>query len=105
VTHSRRLTRFLPFCPALATLLITSAAPASAHVELQQTTGEITVFAAASLTDAFNEMATDFQYENPGARPTFNFGGSNTLRAQLDHDASADVFASAQMDIPSRTAT
>jgi molybdate transport system substrate-binding protein len=74
----------------LATLLVASGAPASA-----QSNGEITVFAAASLTDAFNEMATEYQYENPGTKLTFNFGGSNTLATQLNQGASADVFASA----------
>jgi molybdate transport system substrate-binding protein len=68
----------------------------------QAVTGEVTVFAAASLTDAFNEIGQAFQNDYPGASVTFNFGGSNTLRAQLDQGASADVFASAdqaQMDM------
>jgi molybdate transport system substrate-binding protein len=74
----------------VATVLVAGAAPASA-----QSSGEITVFAAASLTDAFNEMAAEYQYENPGSKVTFNFGGSNTLATQLNQGASADVFASA----------
>jgi molybdate transport system substrate-binding protein len=92
-----KLARFLSLGVLLAGLLVSSAAPVSA-----QSNSEVTVFAAASLTDAFNEIASEFQYENPGTKVTFNFGGSNTLRAQLDQGASADVFASAdstQMDM------
>jgi len=97
-----RLSRFVSIGIALATLLISATAPASAHVVLQQSNGEITVFAAASLTDAFKEIASEFQYENPGTNVTFNFAGSNTLATQLNQGASADVFASAdpiQMDM------
>ncbi len=62
---------------------------------------EIVVFAAASLTDAFGEVAEAFQRDHPGTRVTYSFGGSNQLRAQLEQGARADVFASAdelQMD-------
>ena len=73
-----------------------ASAPAPAAVS-----GEIVVFAAASLTDAFQDLATGFQQANPGARLTFNFGASSQLAAQLGQGARADVFASAdqaQMD-------
>jgi molybdate transport system substrate-binding protein len=55
----------------------------------------LTVFAAASLTDAFEEIATDFEAENPGVDVLFNFAGSSDLAAQLAEGAPADVFASA----------
>ncbi len=58
-------------------------------------TGSITVFAAASLTDAFKEVADAFKAANPGVDVAFNFAGSSSLRAQLDQGAPADVFASA----------
>jgi len=64
--------------------------------------GKITVFAAASLTDAFTEIAARFEEAHPGTEVEFNFGGSPTLRTQLDQGARADVFASAdaaQMDL------
>jgi molybdate transport system substrate-binding protein len=65
-------------------------------------TGNITVFAAASLTDAFNELAAAFKKANPDAgEVTFNFAGSSALRTQLEQGARADIFASAdtaQMD-------
>ncbi len=56
---------------------------------------QLTVFAAASLTESFGEMATAFEASHPGVDVTLNFAGSNTLRAQIDQGAQADVFASA----------
>jgi molybdate transport system substrate-binding protein len=55
----------------------------------------LTVFAAASLTDAFKEIGKNFEAANPGVTVTFNFAGSSTLSTQLIQGASADVFASA----------
>jgi molybdate transport system substrate-binding protein len=55
----------------------------------------LTVFAAASLTESFTEIGEQFQAENPGVKVTFNFAGSQQLRAQLAQGARADVFASA----------
>jgi molybdate transport system substrate-binding protein len=63
------------------------AATAAARVE----TTRATVFAAASLTDAFPKIA-------PHAR--FSFAGSNTLAAQIRQGAPADVFASANTSLP-----
>jgi molybdate transport system substrate-binding protein len=57
--------------------------------------GDITVFAAASLTDAFTELGTTFESDNPGASVEFNFGASSALREQVLAGAPADVFASA----------
>ena len=57
--------------------------------------GDITVFAAASLTDAFTELGTAFEAENPEASVEFNFGASSALREQILAGAPADVFASA----------
>lgn len=55
----------------------------------------LTVFAAASLTDAFSEVADGFESAHPGLDVTFNFAGSHILRAQIEAGARADVFASA----------
>ena len=59
------------------------------------------VFAASSLTEAFNEIARAFEAENPGVALKLDYGGSQRLRSQLEFGAKADVFASAdtvQMD-------
>lgn len=58
-------------------------------------TGEILVYAAASLTDAFTEIGAAFEAANPGTTVVFNFGGSSQLAAQLVEGAPGDVFASA----------
>ena len=53
------------------------------------------VFAAASLVDAFQEIAHDFEVAHPGTRVQLNLAGSQQLAAQIEQGASADVFASA----------
>ncbi|HEV2778215.1 MAG TPA: molybdate ABC transporter substrate-binding protein [Actinophytocola sp.] len=58
-------------------------------------TGDITVFAASSLTETFTRLGKDFEAANPGAKVTFNFGGSSALAQQINSGAPADVFASA----------
>ncbi|MCB9449842.1 MAG: molybdate ABC transporter substrate-binding protein [Anaerolineaceae bacterium] len=60
-----------------------------------QAEGELVVFAAASLTDAYEAIATAFEEVHPGVNILFNFGGSSTLATQLIQGAPADVFASA----------
>ena len=57
--------------------------------------GELTVFAAASLTDVFEEIATSFEEEHPEVEITFNFAGSSELAQQIGSGAPADVFAAA----------
>ncbi|HZA22920.1 MAG TPA: molybdate ABC transporter substrate-binding protein, partial [Dehalococcoidia bacterium] len=56
------------------------------------------MFAAASLTEAFREIAAAFERDNPGVSVTFNFAGSQRLRTQLEQGAQADVFASADWE-------
>jgi molybdate transport system substrate-binding protein len=56
---------------------------------------ELTVFAAASLTGAFQEIGGMFEQAHPGTRVRFNFAGSQQLATQLEQGAIADVFASA----------
>lgn len=55
----------------------------------------VTIFAAASLTDAFNDIAQAFEADHPGVTIEFNFAGSQQLRAQLEQGAVADVFVTA----------
>lgn len=57
--------------------------------------GRITVFAAASLTEAFTSLGREFEQANPSATITFNFGPSSSLATQITEGAPADVFASA----------
>jgi len=56
---------------------------------------DITVFAASSLTEAFNDAATAVEERDNSVDVSFNFAGSPALRAQLEQGARADVYASA----------
>ena len=58
-------------------------------------TGDLTVFAAASLTGSFTQIGKDFEAAHPGVKVTFNFAGSSALAQQINQGAPADVFASA----------
>jgi molybdate transport system substrate-binding protein len=57
--------------------------------------GTINVFAAASLTEAFNKLGRQFEAAHPGVKVVFNFNASSTLATQINQGAPADVFASA----------
>jgi len=57
--------------------------------------GSITVLAASSLTDAFNELGRQFQAAHPGIAISFSFGASSTLAQQVNAGAPADVLATA----------
>jgi molybdate transport system substrate-binding protein len=59
--------------------------------------GEITVFAAASLADAFTAVGEAFTEAHPEATATFSFDASSRLVQQITEGAPADVFASADM--------
>lgn len=61
----------------------------------------INVFAAASLTDVFTEIAAHYKVEHPEVDIRFTFAGSSDLASQINEGAPADIFASAnekQMD-------
>jgi molybdate transport system substrate-binding protein len=62
---------------------------------LPTASGEIVVFAAASLTESFTQLGKEFEEANPEATVTFNFAGSSALATQINQGAPADVFASA----------
>ncbi len=57
----------------------------------------LTVFAAASLTDAFSEIGRRFEAARPNVTVVYNFAGSNQLATQIGQGAPADVFASANL--------
>ena len=59
---------------------------------------DLMVSAAASLTNAFQELAPLFEAAHPGNKVRFNFGASNALLAQIDRGAPVDVFASADQE-------
>jgi len=65
---------------------------------------QLTVSAAASLTDAFKEIGTRFEAARPGATLRFNFAASGVLLQQIAQGAPVDVFVSADQDTMNRAA-
>jgi molybdate transport system substrate-binding protein len=59
---------------------------------------DLTVSAAASLTQAFQDIGAQFESQNPGTKVKFNFGASGALMQQIANGAPVDVFASADTD-------
>ncbi len=57
--------------------------------------GDLVVSAAASLTNAFKEVAQAYEKEHAGTKVVLNFGASDVLLQQIVKGAPADVFASA----------
>ncbi len=81
-----------------ATLLIPllfACTPAEGDDQSSATATTLTVYAAASLTNAFGEIAERYEANHPGVTLTFNFAGSNQLATQISAGAPVDVFASA----------
>lgn len=76
----------------LAVLLTLEAGATTVGAAAQQT---LTVYAAASLTEALSALGRAFETRHPGTSVRFNFAGSQVLATQIGQGASADVFASA----------
>jgi molybdate transport system substrate-binding protein len=74
----------------------TSSAPSSSAAP--QVSGSIKVSAAASLTEAFNDLQITLKSEQPGLTITYNFGGSGMLVTQIKQGAPVDVIATADTD-------
>ncbi|MGN6176443.1 MAG: molybdate ABC transporter substrate-binding protein [Streptosporangiaceae bacterium] len=72
-----------------------SSSPSSPSAGSSPSTGTITVFAAASLTESFTQLGKQFQAAHPGDTVKFSFGPSSGLATQITSGAPADVFASA----------
>ena len=64
-------------------------------ISLTASAARLEVFAAASLTESFQEIGKRFGATHPGDTVEFNFAGSQVLRTQIEQGAPADVFASA----------
>lgn len=84
-----RLHARLPVVCAVVCLVIVSI------LARAQSSYSLTIYAATSLTDAFEELAADFVEMHPEVDVVLNFASSSTLAAQLLLGAQADIFASA----------
>ena len=81
---------------SVASLVLALALPVASWAQ------QITVSAAASLTDAFKELAPRFEAAKPGTTVRFNFAASGVLLQQISQGAPVDVFASADQDTMNR---
>ncbi|MFH9733455.1 molybdate ABC transporter substrate-binding protein [Streptomyces sp. NPDC017260] len=108
VRRTRRIRRSLRVTgPSAAALLALSACSSSSGSDAGsdsagssssssgKVSGQVTVFAAASLKESFTALGETFEKQHPGTEVTFNFAGSDTLAASITSGAPADVFASA----------
>ncbi len=84
---------------ALLAPVIVAALSALAACAGQSDERTVSVFAAASLTNAFTDIAAAFEAENPGTAVVLNLGSSSSLREQILSGAPANVFASASDQI------
>lgn len=69
--------------------------PASDRPTGSRPSGEIVVFAASSLTEAFTALGRAFERQHRDTTVTFSFGASSALATQISAGAPADLFASA----------
>ncbi|WP_029001714.1 molybdate ABC transporter substrate-binding protein [Azohydromonas australica] len=84
-----------PFCRLVVVALL-AAAPLLAAAQ------QVTVSAAASLTNAFREIGTRFEATKPSTTVRFNFAASGVLIQQILQGAPVDVFASADQETMDR---
>ncbi|MGZ9710062.1 molybdate ABC transporter substrate-binding protein [Glaciimonas sp. GNP009] len=90
------LKRFAVVVVAALPLMLSSA---SAHA------ADLIVSAASSLTNAFKEVAQDFEAQHPDTKVILNFAASDVLLQQIVKGAPADVFASADQDAMNKAET
>lgn len=88
----------LSACGGTAASSQASSAPASSAAASSEASGEsvqLTVFAAASLTETLNEIAEQYKTVAPNVELVFNFDSSGTLKTQIEEGADCDLFLSA----------
>jgi molybdate transport system substrate-binding protein len=80
-------------CALLSVLVVTTCGCTTTSTQ----STKLTVYAASSLTGAFNQTAQAFEANNTGVNVTINYAGSQVLATQIEQGAPADVFASADL--------
>lgn len=98
------MTRLLLLIPAVLCFIVACQPSSSNNATpgMSGPTDTLLVYAAASLTDAFQQIGAAYQETHPGSEINFNFGGSQQLAQQLLGGAPGHLFASAdqrQMDV------
>ncbi len=93
----RVLPVLIAFCLLLAACGGSSSSTTSSSTTPTASSTTLNVFAAASLTASFKEIATQYQTAHPSVKIVYNFNGSQLLAQQIINGAKADVFASADL--------
>ena len=84
----------MPRLRTVSTVVMAVLLATATHVASAET---LKVSAAASLTEAFQEIARAFEKARPGDSVELNLAGSQVLRTQIEQGAPVDVFASADL--------
>ncbi len=95
VLAAAALAAVLPLGGCGATDAPATSSPSEPGTGQDALSGDLVVFAAASLTETFTELGDSLMAEHPGLTVTFGFGGSSGLAEQIKAGAPADVFAAA----------
>ena len=88
----------LSACGGTAASSQASSAPASSAAASSEASGEsvqLTVFAAASLSETLNGISEQYKTVAPNVELVFNFDSSGTLKTQIEEGADCDLFLSA----------
>jgi len=98
----RRVRTLTGVCVAVGALVLvgcssssTTAPSAGSSAAAGNLSGTLVVFAATSLTEAFDKIGAQFHQAHPGVTVKFNYNGSSSLATSITQGAPADVFASA----------
>src|SRR5215469_3134532 len=97
----RRRSTLTGVCVAIGALVLagctssTTSSPSAGSSASGKLSGTLVVFAATSLTEAFDKIGAQFHQAHPGVTVKFNYNGSSSLATSITQGAPADVFASA----------
>src|SRR5215469_6486100 len=99
--RAMRISTLTGVCAAVGALVLagcsssTTSSPSAGSSASGKLSGTLVVFAATSLTDAFDKIGAQFEKAHPGVTVKFNYNGSSSLATSITQGAPADVFASA----------
>ena len=101
-TRFKNGSRALALLTLLTAMALTGTAVSAGEAERSdEKTTELTIFAAASMTETLTRLGDIYMEENPEVELVFNFDSSGTLKTQIQEGAECDIFISAagkQMD-------
>jgi molybdate transport system substrate-binding protein len=94
-TEMHNKARWVPGIIVMALVLAASTSCTTQNSGDQSSSTKLVVLGAASLAKVFPSIGADFADANPGVSFQFSFAGTDTIAAQIEQGAKADVFAGA----------